>query len=133
MAEFVTLGTFAGRAKSVVFGARPRTIQTNTNCLAPEPVQTVAYVSDYQPVTVTYILQGIDTIGETAVEHLRRMRANLATEIAKDSNTLSIDWDDGSPETYRVFMNEEFDFAPPRTVRVGAYAEVTFTLNCLPT
>ena len=130
---FLTLGAFSFHASELTIGAPPRNIQTVGNCLAPEPVQTVAFTSGYMTVTVTGQIQGAASIGETAVECLRRMRSNLETEVSKDANTLTIDWGDGSPETYSVLKNEGFDVPLAFHVLGSHLFEFTLSLNCLPT
>ena len=133
MAEpFCTLGTFEFEANSITIGARPRTVQMNTNCLATEPVQTVAYVSGHAPVTISGFIIGTASMGETAAECLQRLRSNLETEVAKDSNTLTIDWGTGADETYRVFKNECFDIPLEVHVLKTNLIQFTLTLNCLP-
>lgn len=129
---FCTLGTFAFRSDEITLGARERTIQVNGNCLAAEPVQTVAYYG-YQPIRIHGYVIGEASTGETAVECLRRLRHNLETEVAKDANTLTIDWGDGSPETYRVFRNPDFDRPLSVNIRKTNHFEFDLTLTCLPT
>jgi len=135
--SFVTLGAFPFHATGVEIGARPRTIGVSCNALSPEPVQTVDYVSGYMPVRIDGYMVGLDTESETAAEHLVRLRANLKTEVGKDHNTLTIVWRglESSPETYRVFKNEDYALAimdsqmhAQDTHRV----DFTITLNCLP-
>ena len=134
MSAFLTLGAFPFRARAVEIGAVPRTITVSCNALSLEPVQTVAYVSGFMPIRIDSWLQGLDTLGETAAEHLMRLRANLKTEVGKDHNTLLINWTDvlGDLETYRVFKNEDYALSlkphAPATHRV----DFTLTLNCLP-
>ena len=133
MTAFITLGAFPFHANAVELGAVPRTVTVSCNALSSEPVQTVAYISGFMPIRIDSWLQGLNTLGETAAEHLVRLRANLKTEVGKDHNTLSIVWRGlGTPETYRVFKNEDYalSFKPhaPATHRV----DFTLTLNCLP-
>lgn len=130
---FCTLGAFAFRSDEVVIGARERTVQVNGNCLAAEPVQTVAYYSGYQPISLHGFLIGEASPGETAVECLRRLRHNLETEVAKDANTFTVDWGDGDPETYRVFKNVDFDRPLAVHILKTHLLEFSVTLTCLPT
>ena len=130
---FITLGAFPFHASEVELGARPRTVVVSCNALSAEPVQTVDYVSGFMPVTIRGWLQGLDTLNETAAEHLVRLRANLKTEVGKDSNTLSIVWlGIGTPETYRVFKNEDYALSFAKHVQATHRVDFTLTLSCLP-
>jgi len=129
--SFVVLGTFPFKAQDITVGALPRDIITSTNCLAAEPVQTVAYTSGYMQVTIEGVLEGKETAGETAEAHLTRMRANLRTEVAKDSNTLTITWPGGAVETFRVFKNNDYDQPLEWHVSASFVATYVVTLNCL--
>lgn len=134
--SFATLGAFPFHVTGLEIGARPRTIGVACNALSPEPVQTVDFVSGYMPVRIDGYMVGLDTTGETAAEHLVRLRANLKTEVAKDHNTVSLNWRGYGPsETYRVFKNEDYALVvmdsqmhAQDTHRV----DFSLTLNCLP-
>jgi len=135
--SFATLGAFPFHVTGLEIGARPRTIGVSCNALSPEPVQTVDFVSGYMPVTISGFMVGLDTTGETAAEHLKRLRANLKTEVGKDHNTLLINWTDvlGDLETYRVFRNEDYALVIMDSQMHAKYThrvDFTLTLNCLP-
>jgi len=133
MTAFVTLGAFPFHATELEIGARPRTIGVSCNALSAEPVQTVDFVSGFIPVRIGGFLIGLDTAGETAAEHFQRLRANLKTEVGKDSNTLSIVWEGiATPETYRVFKNEDYALLFGLSAPVAHWNTFTLTLNCLP-
>lgn len=129
---FCKLGAFQFASRSVTVGAQPRTVKVQTNALATEPIQTIDYVSGYTPITIEGFLRGFDTINETSMAHLIRLKHNLKTEVAKDSNTLVITWAPGVIETYRVFKNEDFDIVIPAESRMRRIINFTLTLNCLP-
>lgn len=134
--HFVTLGAFWFHALQVEIGALPRTITVCANALSAEPVQVNSFVSGYMPVRIDGFVVGLETQDETAAEHLKRLRANLKTEVGKNANTVSIDWRGlGTLETYRVFKNEDYALVimdsqmhAQETHRV----DFTLTLNCLP-
>lgn len=133
MADFITLGAFSFHARSVELGALPRTITVCANALSAEPMQVNSFTSGYMPVVIDGFLQGLETIGETAIEHLERLRSNLKTEVGKDTNTLTIDWLGlGDDETYRVFKNEDYALQFMPAVQQSAFVNFTLTLNCLP-
>jgi hypothetical protein len=131
--HFVTLGAFDFTAQQIELGPLPRSVTVASNALSSEPIQVNAFVSGFMPVAIYGFLEGMDTQDETAVEHLLRLRHNLKTEVAKDSNSLTILWDGvGAPETYRVFKNNDFGLVIPQHVQATCFLEFSLTLNCLP-
>ena len=129
----VTLGSLVLRAAEVDVGPLPREYGVQTNALAAAPVQTTDYISGYQQVTVQVLLQGIDTISETAAEHLRRLRSNLKAEVGRTSNTLSIDYGDGlAPDEFSVYLNDDFTYVLAPHQSQSHLAACTIILNCLP-
>lgn len=110
-----TLGAFvfdgdsgASIVGEIVITPPPRTINVAANCLASEPVQTTAFYSDLGTISFTAKLAGIQTQGESAVDHLARMWANLVTELQKDANTGTLRISDvTAPLTYRIRKNDD--------------------------
>jgi len=131
--HFLTLGAFPFRAREVTLGGVPRQIGVGANALSAEPVQTTDYISGYMVVAISGFLQGVDTQGETAVAHLARLRHNLRTEVAKDSNLLTINWAGlGDLEQYRVFKNDDLALTLTWNVQASYRIDFALTLNCLP-
>ena len=130
--HFCTLGAFPFYSREIEIGPLPRNITVATNALAVEPVQVNAYIAGYMGVRIDAFLLGVDTQNETAQEHLARQRSNLKTEVAKDTNTLLIDWRGGSQETYRVFKNEDYALVFATHVQRSHLIDFSLTLNCLP-
>lgn len=138
MADIAVLGAFAFTGSNgaalvgeVVIGPKPREIVTVTNALATEPVQVMAYVSGYVPVTLPVKLSGIESQGETAAEHLVRMLTNLRTEVEKDTNTLVIEPHGWAAVTYRVFLNDDFPVNIAALTQSRSVLRFDLTLNCL--
>jgi hypothetical protein len=131
--HFITLGAFPFQSRSVVVGAKPRTIGVGVNPLCSLPVETFDYISGFRPIKIVGFLLGVDTQDETAVAHLYRQRTNLKTEVEKHRNTLVIDWFGlGTLEEYTVYKNEDFDLELPSHVQYSHFVEFELTLNCLP-
>ena len=110
-----------------------RTVTVSSNALAAAPVQVTDYVSDFGVVNITAIIKGVATEGESAADHLARQIANLVTEVAKDTNTLTITWANATASTaYTIYKS------PPPTIVYdvpygrGNVAFVTIDLNYLP-
>lgn len=131
-ATTVTLGAFVFDAATVTIGARPRTVGVACNAISPYPVQTTDFISGYRPITIGGFLIGKDTMGETAAEHLVRLKANLRTEVAKHANSLVIQWGGvATPETYTVYKNDDVEFTHEAHVDKTHLVEFTVTLNTL--
>ena len=129
----VTLGAFRFSATSVEVGALPRTIGVTCNALSPNPVQTTDFTSGYRPITIEGYLRGIDSQGETAAAHLVRLMHNLRTEVAKDTNTLTIAWPGGAAaDVYTVYKNEDVMTRHDLGADVAHRQSFAVTLNCLP-
>lgn len=129
----VTLGAFVFNPSAIRVGAKPRTINVATNALAANPIQSTAFTSGFRPITIGGFLKGVDTQGETAEEHLVRLVHNLRTEVAKNTNTLTISWANvTAPETYTVYKNEDVDLDYEAHADLTHMVEYTVTLNCLP-
>lgn len=130
--HFVTLGAFGFKAQEVEVGALPRSIAVSANALSTEPVQVNSYTPDFMLIRIDGMLQGRDTADETATAHLIRLKANLRTEVAKDTNSLTIAWNGASEEIYRVFKNTDFSLVYTWNVRASRIIVFSLTLNCLP-
>jgi hypothetical protein len=134
VAELATLGAFTAPCSGVIIGPRPREVGISANALAQYPVQTTDYVSGFRPVTIQgWKLAGVETIGESAAEHLERLWANLVTEVAKDSNTLTIAvWGFLTPRVFTVYKNDDIESAIVPLTQSRAVMRFDVTLNCLP-
>jgi hypothetical protein len=130
----VTLGAFTAPCSGVLIGGLPRELGTASNALAQYPVQTTDYVSGFRIVTIQgWKLAGVDTMDETCHEHLERLWHNLLTEVAKDSNTLTIDvWGFLTPKVYTVYKNEDPESAITPLTQSRAVMKFDVRLNCLP-
>ncbi|MEN6426097.1 MAG: hypothetical protein ABFE13_12080 [Phycisphaerales bacterium] len=130
----VVLGTLRFSATSVEVGSLPRTIGVACNALSPKPLQTTDFTSGYRPITIEGYLRGLDTQLETAAAHLVRLKANLKSEVAKDTNTLEILWAGTTvPESFDVYKNnDEPVFKHDASSEAIHRLFVTVTLNCLP-
>jgi len=110
-----------------------RTVTVVANALSAAPVQVNDFISNYGVISFTVVLEGIATEGETAADHLARMIANLKTEIAKDSNSLVVQWANATATTtYHIYKS-----SPPVITYDAPYgrANVAFVpveLNYLP-
>lgn len=140
MPDIATLGAFAFAGSNgaaivgeIVIGARERTITVASNALSTTPMQVNAYVSGFTKVTLPVKLAGIESIGETAPNHLQRMLANLRTELEKDLNTLVIA-PHGMAATYdfTVYKNDDFERIFTPLTQSRAVMRFDLTLNCLP-
>ena len=128
------LGTFSIDAQwPLTFTPPARTITVSSNALATDPVQVNDYISDFGVINITAIIKGTASEGETAADHVVRQITNLNTEIAKDTNTLTVTWGDSVAATaYTIYKS------PPPTIAYDApfgradVAFVTFELNYLP-
>ena len=135
-----TLGAFAfdGAGGAAIvgdleIGALPRTIVVSANALSTTPVQVNAYTSDFMTVKLPVKLAGIESLGETAPNHLARMLANLRTEVEKDTNTLTIaPWGMETAYTYTVAKNENFPVTITALTQSRAVMTFDLTLTCLP-
>ena len=84
-----------------------RSVQTLANALSKEPVQGPDYLSDYGLVKMRVRLKGVDTLGETAGDHLERQFANLCAVVASDTNTFTVIPGGASTgKTVRVFKSD---------------------------
>jgi hypothetical protein len=129
----VTLGAFTFEASSLVIRAMPRTVGVSANALAPYPMQTVDFISGYRPITISGFLRGLDTMGETAAEHLVRLKSNLRIEVAKDANILTVTWAGvATPDAWAVYKNDDVEFVHEAHIDKTHMVEFSVTLNCLP-
>ena len=134
-----TLGAFvfdgtsgAAIVGDIEIGALPRTIVVSANALSTTPVQVNAFTSDFLTVKLPVKLAGIESLGETAPNHLARMLANLRTEVAKDANTLSIvPWGMETPYAFTVYKNENFPVIISPLTQARAVMRFDLTLTCL--
>ena len=133
-----TLGAFVfdGAGASIVgeieIGSLPRTIVVSSNALAPAPVQVNAFTSDFRKIKLPVKLAGIESQGETAKNHLRRLLANLRTEVEKDTNTLVIQpYGMTGSYTYTVYKNEDFPVVMDALTQSRSVMKFDLTLNCL--
>jgi hypothetical protein len=92
----------------IVITAPVRTVGVAANALSKRPVQTTDFISDFGTIAFHARLAGIDSESETAPDHMQRMRDNLETEVAKDSNTflLSLFGVTSGPRSYSVVKND---------------------------
>ena len=138
--SFATFGAFvfdgnggAGITGDITVRAPLRTVQTLSNALAKEPGQGADFLSDYGTISFHVRLTGRNTISEAAPEHVRRMWANLQTEVAKDSNTLTISPAGFSvPYTYRIFKNDPLTQVLTGFTQTRSVIEVDVSLRYLP-
>lgn len=110
-----------------------RTVTVVANALSAAPMQVNDFISNFGVISFTVVLEGIATEGETAADHLARLIGNLKTEIAKDTNTLTIQWANATASTaYHIYKSKpptiEYD-APYGRANV---AFVAVELNYLP-
>jgi len=139
MPSIATLGAFAFDGTSgasivgeIKIGGTPRTIVVSSNALSTKPVQVNAFTSGYRKIVLPVKLAGIDSQGETAKDHLHRMIVNLRTEVAKDTNTLTIElYGIGTPWSYDVYKNEPFDITLDALTQSRSVMKFDLTLNCL--
>ena len=117
---------------SIRVGPKPRTVGISANALSRAPIQTTDFVSGYRPVSIAGWLKGIDTQGETAAVHLTRLMHNLAAEVARAMNTLTIVWTGGHTDVYTVYKNDDVDFQYDNESDVMSEIPFVVTLNCLP-
>ncbi len=128
------LGTFSIDAQWPITVTPPeRTVTVSANALSTAPVQVNDFVSNFGVINITAVIKGTATEGETAADHVLRQVANLCTEVAKDTNTLTIQWANSVASTaYTIYKN------PPPTIVYDApfgrasVAFVTIDLNYLP-
>lgn len=130
----VTLGAFVAPCSGVIIGPRPREVGISANALAQYPAETTDYVSGFRPVTIQgWKLAGVETMDESCFEHLERLWHNLETEVAKDSNTLTIAvWGFLAPRAYTVHKNDDIESAIVPLTQSRAVMKFDVTLNCLP-
>lgn len=128
------LGTFNLPVQwPMVFTPPERTVTVVANALSAAPMQVNDFVSNFGTIAFTVVLEGQETQGETAADHLARMIANLKTEIAKDSNSLVVRWANATATTtYHIHKSQ-----PPVITYDAPYgrANVAFVpveLNYLP-
>jgi hypothetical protein len=137
--SLVTLGAFvfdgdsAALVGDLTIGAVPRTVTVAANALSSAPVQVCDYVSDYGEIAFQAKLAGRETVGETAANHLQRMLANLRTEVAKDSNTLTVDvWGMTTPYVYHIHKNADMDTVITTLTQSRSVIELAVKLKYLP-
>jgi len=118
MANLATLGGVTFHSTNIEVGGVPRALGVSTNALAPEPVQTVDYISDFMQVRIDGMFKPPNAQYEYAA---------LKAEVAKDTNTLTTP--DGS---YRVFKNNPFAINYELHSSVSGLIYFSVTLNCLP-
>lgn len=135
-----TVGAFAFTGENgasingeIVVGALPRTITVASNALSAAPVQVSDFISGYRPIRLPVKLAGIESMGETAPNHLQRMLHNLRTEVEKDQNTLVIaPFGMATVYTYTVYKNEDFPIQIAALTQSRSVLVFDLTLNCLP-
>lgn len=132
MANLATVGAFRFVVTSLRIGPRPRAIGMSANALAQYPVETTDYISGYRPIDIGGKLTGIETTGESAADHLQRLWANLETEVAKDRNTLILDFGGTWSRVYTVYKNELVEIVVPASWQALHRVLFTLTLQCLP-
>ena len=132
MANLATVGAFTFVVTWLRIGARPRAIGMSANVLAEYPVETTDYTPGYRPIDIGGKLKGIETIGESAADHLQRLWDNLETEVAKDRNTLTLDFGATTNRVYTVYRNEGVEIVVLKASKVLHRVDFTLTLKCLP-
>ena len=140
MASIATLGAFvmdgasgASIVGDIIIGPLPRSIVVASNALSTAPVQVNDFTPDYRKIQLPVKLAGIESIGESAYNHLQRMWTNLQTEIEKDTNTLTIEpWGMDTPLVYAVYKNENFESVITTLTQSRAVMRFDVTLTCLP-
>lgn len=109
-----------------------RSVNVVSNALSSAPLQVTDYISDFGQVAGRIRLKGIDTLSESAADHLERQMHNLEAVIASDSSLFSVHMSGASTtRTVQVYKSD-----PP--VRVDDwvvdrlhYRFVDFTLRYL--
>lgn len=132
MANLATLGACRFVVTSLRIGPRPRAIGMSANALAQYPVETTDYISGYRPIDIGGKLTGIETTGESAADHLQRLWDNLETEVAKDRNTLTLDFGSTTNRVYTVYKNELVEIVVLKESKVLHRVAFSLTLKCLP-
>lgn len=132
MANLATVGAFTFVVTSLRIGPRPRAIGMSANALAQYPVETTDYIPSYRPIDIGGKLQGVETMSESAADHLQRLWDNLETEVAKDRNTLTLDFGSTVNRVYTVYRNELVEITVSKASKVLHRVDFALTLKCLP-
>jgi hypothetical protein len=140
MTEFTVaqLGAFAWNGDNgasiigdIVITPLVRTVGVAANALSKRPVQTTDFISDFGTIAFHTRLAGINSLSETAPDHMLRMWANLETEVAKDANTLLVYLSGvtSGPRSYSIAKNGPMDETIAKATQSRSVIEFDVLLN----
>lgn len=137
MAETVTITLGSVTLDVIVdgsdIGAPEHDFGLVTNPLSRRPVQTLGYVSGQRQWRGIAKIEGVASLDETAAENKVRQAHNLAVEVAKPENVLTVVGADRTTTTvFRVRRNDAFTFPWDNLYEYGDEAHIPLVLNVDP-